>query len=91
LQQLPATVWRLTVASSLMMAGTSLRVILRSPVVILAISAAALGHGINSLLMMATPISMHAHAGHSLESTKFVIQSHRHQPAAPRWPAGRAR
>jgi MFS family permease len=29
-----------------------------------------------SLLMTATPISMHAHAGHSLEATKFVIQSH---------------
>ena len=26
--------------------------------------------------MTATPISMHTHAGHSLEATKFVIQSH---------------
>lgn len=57
-------------------AGRPLREILRSPVVVLAIGAAALGYGIMSLLMTATPISMHAHAGHSLESTKFVIQSH---------------
>lgn len=56
--------------------GRPLREILRSPVVILAICAAALGYGIMSFLMTATPISMHTHAGHSLESTKFVIQSH---------------
>lgn len=57
-------------------AGRPLREILRAPVMVLAISAAALGYGIMSLLMTATPISMHAHAGHSLETTKFVIQSH---------------
>ena len=56
--------------------GRSLRDIFRSPVVILAVSSAALGYGVMSLLMTATPISMHTHAGHSLESTKFVIQSH---------------
>lgn len=57
-------------------AGRSLREILQSRVVLLAIAAAALGYGVMSLLMTATPISMHSHAGHSLESTKFVIQSH---------------
>lgn len=57
-------------------AGRPLRKILRSPVVIVAIAAAALGYGIMSLIMTATPISMHAHTGHSLEATKFVIQSH---------------
>jgi MFS family permease len=57
-------------------AGRPLAEILRSPVVLLAVSSAALGYGIMSLLMTATPISMHTHAGHSLESTKFVIQSH---------------
>lgn len=56
--------------------GRPLVEILRSPAVILAICAAALGYGIMSFLMTATPISMHTHAGHSLESTKFVIQSH---------------
>ena len=43
---------------------------------IVAVCAAAIGYGVMSLLMTATPISMHTHAGHSLESTKFVIQSH---------------
>lgn len=57
-------------------AGRPLREILRIPTVVLAISAAAVGYGVMSLLMTATPISMHAHAGHSLEATKFVIQSH---------------
>jgi len=57
-------------------AGRPLRVIMRSPIVIVAVCAAAIGYGVMSLLMTATPISMHTHAGHSLESTKFVIQSH---------------
>ena len=56
--------------------GRPLMEILRSPVVILAICAAALGYGVMSLIMTATPISMHLHSGHSLESTKWVIQSH---------------
>jgi len=50
--------------------------ILRSPVIILAICSAALGYGVMSFIMTATPISMHMHAGHSLEATKLVIQSH---------------
>jgi MFS family permease len=64
------------ISSEHSVAGRPLAEILRSPIVILAISAAALGYGIMSLIMTATPISMHAHAGHSLEITKFVIQSH---------------
>jgi MFS family permease len=52
------------------------REILRSPVIILAISSAALAYAVMSFIMTATPISMHLHAGHSLESTKLVIQSH---------------
>jgi len=56
--------------------GRRLSEILRSPVVILAISAPALGYGIMSFIMTATPISMHVHSGHSLEATKYVIQSH---------------
>lgn len=57
-------------------AGRPLTEVFRSPVLIVAVAAAALGYGVMSLLMTATPISMHAHAGHSLEATKFVIQSH---------------
>jgi MFS family permease len=56
--------------------GRPLKEILRSPVIILAICSAALGYGVMSFIMTATPISMHLHAGHSLESTKLVIQSH---------------
>jgi MFS family permease len=56
--------------------GRPLSEILRSPVVILAISAAAFAYGVMSFIMTATPISMHRHAGHSLDATKFVIQSH---------------
>jgi MFS family permease len=67
---------REVISSEHSVAGRPLAEILRSPIVILAISAAALGYGIMSLIMTATPISMHAHAGHSLEVTKFVIQSH---------------
>ena len=50
--------------------------ILVSPVVILAISAAAVAYGVMSFMMTATPISMHQHSGHSLEAAKQVIQSH---------------
>jgi len=57
-------------------AARPLREILRSSTVILAIGAGAIGYGIMSLLMTATPISMHTHAGHSLDATKLVIQSH---------------
>lgn len=56
--------------------GRPLWVIARTPVVFLAICAAALAYGSMSFLMTATPISMHAHSGHSLESTKLVIQAH---------------
>ena len=56
--------------------GRPLREILRSPVIILAVLSAGLGYGVMSFIMTATPISMHMHAGHSLESTKLVIQFH---------------
>jgi MFS family permease len=63
-------------ASAQRLAGRPLREIMTSPVMVLAIAAAALGYAVMSFIMTATPISMHRHAGHSLESTKFVIQSH---------------
>lgn len=56
--------------------GRPLRVILRQPVLVLAVAAGATGYGVMTFLMTATPISMHEHAGHSLEATKWVIQSH---------------
>jgi MFS family permease len=57
-------------------AGRPLLEIFRSPVVVVAVAAAAVGYGVMSLLMTATPISMHGHGGHSLDATKWVIQSH---------------
>jgi MFS family permease len=56
--------------------GRPIRQILRTPVAILAIGAAVAGYGVMSFIMTATPITMHTHSGHSLEITKFVIQSH---------------
>jgi MFS family permease len=50
--------------------------ILHNPSVILAIASAGIAYGIMSLIMTATPISMHQHTGHSMEATKVVIQWH---------------
>ncbi|MCX7554827.1 MFS transporter [Marinicella sp. S1101] len=50
--------------------------IIKQPVFIVAIVAAALGFGLMSLVMTATPLSMHQLHNHSLEHTKWVIQSH---------------
>ena len=41
-----------------------------------AILSATLGYAIMSFIMTATPVSMHHINGHSLDSTKWVIQSH---------------
>jgi len=57
-------------------AGRPIFEILRTPPVILAVASAAIAYGVMSLIMTATPISMHQHSGHSLEATKIVIQSH---------------
>lgn len=53
-----------------------LTVIMKQPVFIVAIVAAALGFGLMSFVMTATPLSMHQLHNHSLEHTKWVIQSH---------------
>lgn len=42
----------------------------------LAICSGAVSYAVMSFIMTATPISMHHHYMHSLEGTKFVIQSH---------------
>ncbi len=59
-------------------AGTvrPLREIARNPTLIMAIVAAVGGYGLMSFIMTATPVHMHVHEGHSLDQTKFVIQSH---------------
>ena len=50
--------------------------IIKQPVFILAAGSAAIGYGVMSFVMTATPISMHEIDGHSLNHTKLVIQSH---------------
>ncbi|MBL4909286.1 MAG: MFS transporter [Alteromonadaceae bacterium] len=54
----------------------SLITIIKQPLFIIAILAAAIGYGLMSLLMTATPLSMHNMQGMSLINTKWVIQSH---------------
>lgn len=56
--------------------GRSLGQILRQPVIWAAISSAAIGYGLMSFIMTATPLSMTEMAGHSMEEAKLVIQSH---------------
>ncbi|TDR19455.1 MFS transporter [Marinicella litoralis] len=54
----------------------SMTEIAKQPVFIVAMVAAALGFGLMSFVMTATPLSMHQLHNHSLEHTKWVIQSH---------------
>ncbi|RKF21575.1 MFS transporter [Alginatibacterium sediminis] len=56
--------------------GRALIQIAKQPVFLLAVSSAAIGYAVMSFIMTATPMSMHIHSGHSLEDTKWVIQSH---------------
>jgi MFS family permease len=50
--------------------------IIKQPIFIIAILSAAIGFALMSYLMTATPLSMHQMHGHSLNDTKWVIQSH---------------
>jgi MFS family permease len=53
-----------------------LRQILSNPTLILAVASGATAYMVMSLVMTATPITMHLHHGYSIEDTKWVIQSH---------------
>ena len=53
-----------------------LGVMLSNPALLLAIASGAVAYMVMSLVMTATPISMHLHHGYSIEDTKWVIQSH---------------
>ena len=53
-----------------------LGIVLRQPTVILAIASAVVGYTIMSLIMTATPVSMHELDQHSLDATTWVVQSH---------------
>lgn len=50
--------------------------IIKQPIFIISILTAAIGFALMSYLMTATPLSMHHMHGHSLQDTKWVIQSH---------------
>lgn len=50
--------------------------IIKQPIFIISAVAAALGFALMSYVMTATPLSMHHLHGHSLNDTKWVIQSH---------------
>lgn len=58
------------------MKGRPLSQIMRSPVIMQAVAASAIGYGVMSFVMTAGPVSMHEHAGHDMQSTKWVLQSH---------------
>ena len=50
--------------------------IARQPLFIVAVLGAAVGFGLMTLVMTATPLSMHINDGYSLEQTALVIQAH---------------
>lgn len=54
----------------------TLTTMLQNPTLVIAIASGAIAFMVMTFVMTATPISMHLHHGHSLEDTKFVIQSH---------------
>mgnify|MGYP005988069211 FL=1 len=54
----------------------ALNVIIKQPIFLIAVCTATIGFALMSYLMTATPISMHHMQGHSLQETKWVIQSH---------------
>jgi len=54
----------------------SLSEIIRQPVFWVAAIGATIGYAVMTFIMTATPVSMHVMDGHSLEDTKWVIQSH---------------
>ncbi len=50
--------------------------IVRQPVYIVAVLGGTVAYGVMTLLMTATPLSMHIHDGYSLEATANVIRAH---------------
>ena len=59
-----------------MQSARPVRRMLTNPVLVIAIASGAVAFVVMSFVMTATPISMHLHHGHSLQDTKWVIQSH---------------
>ena len=57
-------------------ADRPLRQIARQPAFLIAVAASAIGYGVMTMIMTATPVNMHMVHGFSLEDTAWVIQSH---------------
>ena len=50
--------------------------IIKQPIFWIAVTSGLVGYSIMTFIMTATPVSMHMVDGHSLENTKWVIQTH---------------
>lgn len=50
--------------------------IVKQPIFIISVCCGAIAYGVMSYIMTASPLSMHQVNGHSLDATKWVIQSH---------------
>ncbi|MEM7277447.1 MAG: MFS transporter [Pseudomonadota bacterium] len=58
------------------MSARPLRDIVKHAGFMTALSGGVIGYGVMTLIMTATPISMHVNSGHSMDSTAWVISSH---------------
>lgn len=54
----------------------SISAVTSSPLFVVAVSSSVIGYALMSFIMTATPVHMHVIEHHSLEHTKWVIQSH---------------
>jgi len=57
-------------------AARKLPEIIKQPIFLISVAAGTVAYGVMSYVMTASPLSMHQIHGHSLEMTKWVIQSH---------------
>ena len=56
--------------------GRGLRAIVTQPLFLVAVLGGTVGYGLMTLVMTATPLSMHINDGYSLEETAAVIRAH---------------
>ncbi|MDJ0700593.1 MAG: MFS transporter [Woeseiaceae bacterium] len=63
-------------AGSVNVSDRAIREIVLQPVFLVAVLGATIGYGLMTLVMTATPLSMHLNDGHSMEHTASVIRAH---------------
>lgn len=68
--------FRAELGSDLHSGGRPLQAIVQQPVFIVAVLGGTAAYGVMTLIMTATPLSMHINDGYSLEETANVIRSH---------------